>query len=229
MFTRTVFALAMSMVLCGSATAEGPCVALTFDDGPRAGETNRVLDTLAREGVKATFYVVGEEVLRYPELLRSTFKAGHEIGNHSWSHPWLSRMPTAQAKWQVDTTDALIEKLTGMKPRTLRAPNGALPADLHAVGGGRPFIGWEPDTNDWKHPEQSVIVRRALKEVDIAIVLMHDIHRWSVNALADVIRGLKKRSPRFVTVSELLDGACGFVAKPPLVYAPDYRRVAKVP
>lgn len=204
------------------AEAEDKCVALTLDDGPSAEYTGRVLDVLSGAGVKATFFVVGQRVVENRALVRRMREEGHEIGNHSFSHPWLSHLSLAAAARQITQTDEAVVAITGVRPRVVRAPYGDLPNDLRVVGGGRPFIGWSNDTSDYAHPSQSTIVRRATGGGRTLIVLMHDIHRWSLAAMPGVVAGLKARGYRFVTVTELLEGACGFTASPNLVFGPSY-------
>lgn len=202
-----------------SAGVEEKCIALTFDDGPDKNLTPKLLDILKREGVSATLYVVGNRVKQWPEIVRRAHEAKHEIGNHSCTHPWLSHLSTAAAKREVECADGAIEAATGEKPATIRAPFGAIPADLEAVTGGRPIVSWEPDTRDAFKRNSANVTKIALEKGERnGIVLMHDTHAWTLEAVPAIIRGFKERGFRFVKISEFLKGACGFIARPPLVY-----------
>ena len=112
-----------------SAAGSNKCVALTIDDGP-SKHTDRALDTLDREGVKATFFLVGENVVAFEKTVERMVVAKHDIGNHTCIHPWLSSMSTEAAKREVQCGDDAIEKATGEKPKFIRAPYGAMPADI---------------------------------------------------------------------------------------------------
>src|SRR5580700_8778568 len=101
-------------------------VALTFDDGPHPELTPRLLDILAQEKICATFFVIGECAARSPEIVARAYGAGHEIGNHSWSHPFLTHIPLARAGEEISRTDALLHSITGEFPNAIRPPYGAM-------------------------------------------------------------------------------------------------------
>ncbi len=224
----TMLGIGAACFIMDSAAAEAPaehgkCVALTFDDGPSPRTTPRLLDVLKVHGVTATFFVVGKNVAAWRDIVKRTHAEGHEIGNHSWSHPWLSKMSTEAAKREIDRTDDELKQVTGEKPKIIRAPFGAMPADLKEVGDGRPFIGWGPDPRDSFHRSTAAIIRIAVAQsVNGSIPILHDTNSWSIAAVPAIILGLKKRGFRFVTVSQFLKGECGFVPKPRLVYEASY-------
>ncbi|WP_133910879.1 polysaccharide deacetylase family protein [Streptomyces sp. NBC_00582] len=178
------------------------CVALTFDDGPVA-DTQRLLRILKDRGVSATFYLVGKNVQRYPSTARDAARAGHQIGNHSWDHADLTRLSAAAVRSQFSRTDAAIKQATGKKPTTVRAPYGAHNATVRAAA-ARPLVHWSVDTLDWKYRDTARIIRVVNANTRPGdIVLLHDIHRTTVDAVPGIIRALTARGFHFVTVDQL--------------------------
>ncbi|MDK1474344.1 polysaccharide deacetylase family protein [Streptomyces sp. 549] len=179
------------------------CVALTFDDGPAMPETATLLNSLAQYEARATFFVVGQNVAAHPELLRAEAKAGHEIGNHTWDHPALTRLTPQQIASQLDRTSAAVKATTGKAPTTLRPPYGAINQTVRDATSLSPVL-WDVDPEDWKYRDsakvaQTVISRTRRNDV----VLMHDIHATSVAAVPQILRTLTARGYHFVTVSHL--------------------------
>ncbi|HEX3827487.1 MAG TPA: polysaccharide deacetylase family protein [Sporichthyaceae bacterium] len=184
------------------------CVALTFDDGPIA-DTGRLLGILASAGVKATFFDVGEMAAQSPDAVRAELAAGHEVGNHSWSHPQLTRLSDGQVGDQVDRTAQELASIDGLHPMLFRPPYGAVNDRVCAVlaAQGDPVILWSVDTLDWLHRNADSVYRRAVDGVRPgSIVLMHDIHPTTVDAVPRIIAELTRRGYTFVTVSELYGG-----------------------
>lgn len=184
------------------------CVALTFDDGPIA-DTQRLLGILASAGVKATFFDVGQMAADRPDAVRAELAAGHEVGDHSWSHPQLTRLSDAQVGDQVNRTTQELAGIDGLRPTLFRPPYGAVNARVRAVlaGQGDPVILWSVDTLDWLHRNADSVYRRAVDGVRPgSIVLMHDIHPTTVDAVPRIIAELSSRGYTFVTVSELFGG-----------------------
>lgn len=178
------------------------CVALTFDDGPVA-DTQRLLRLLKDGKVRSTFYVVGKNAQNKPSIVRAAANAGHQIGNHSWDHANLTKLSAAQITSQFSRADAAIKKATGKKPTTVRAPYGAHNATVRRVA-ARPLVHWSVDTLDWKHRDTARLVKTVNETTRPGdIVLMHDIHKTTVNAIPGIIKGLKARGFHFVTVDEL--------------------------
>ena len=143
--------------------ADGPYIALTFDDGPGKTTTPKLLDLLAKRGVKVTFFVLGENVQENPEILKREVAEGHEIGNHSWSHPNLAKMSEEAVKKQLQGTQDLVFQLTGTKPKTMRPPYGSF-TDHQRKWANEQFgfkvVLWEVDPLDWKRPGSSVVAQR---------------------------------------------------------------------
>ena len=186
----------------------GPYVALTFDDGPHATNTPRLLDILRARNVKATFYVIGKSVDAYPGILRRTVAEGHEIGNHTYTHSKLSSMSEASVIGEIRKCDDAIMRAAGIRPKTLRPPYGALLQGqrqmVHSQF-GYPTIMWSVDPMDWKRPGVSVVTSRIISGTNNgAIILVHDLHSTSVDAMPATIDALLRKGYRFVTVSQLL-------------------------
>ncbi|KUO06923.1 polysaccharide deacetylase family protein [Streptomyces sp. DSM 15324] len=178
------------------------CVALTFDDGPVA-DTQRLLRILRERHVPVTFYLVGKNVQRYPATARAEAEAGHQIGNHSWDHADLTRLSRAAVASEISRTDTAIKQATGKKPTTFRAPYGAQNATVRAAA-ARPLVHWSVDTLDWKYRDTARLIRVVKRDTRPGdIVLMHDIHRTTVDAVPGIISGLTARGFHFVTVDQL--------------------------
>ncbi len=191
-----------------SVDVEGPYIALTFDDGPHPVHTPKLLDILKARGVKATFYVIGRSVETYPDIARRIVAEGHEIANHTWSHPSLSKLGAASVKREMDRTTEVIRSVTGVTPKTMRPPYGATNARLNKrldEEFGMKVIMWSVDPLDWKYRNASRVTSEILNNTQPGgIVLAHDIHPSTVDAMPATIEGLKAKGFRFVTVTELL-------------------------
>ena len=179
--------------------------ALTFDDGPWPEYTRQMLAVLAEKDVKATFFMVGQEVSRRPEIAREVRDAGHAIGNHSWDHPSRPRDP----KMQVQRTDSAIEKAVGFRPTIFRPPYGIMASMARiSEAEGDAVLLWSADSGDWHKPGANTIARRIISQARPGgISLMHDgggSRAQSVAALPVIIDTLRERGYRFVTVPELL-------------------------
>ncbi|TDD68566.1 hypothetical protein E1293_36830 [Actinomadura darangshiensis] len=181
------------------------CVALTFDDGP-GPYTARLLDTLKKDGVRATFFMLGENVGAHRDVVRRMALEGQEVANHSWSHPDLTTLSTAEVRSQIQRTQKVIKDASGMAPTLVRPPYGSTNKRVgHAVG--MPLILWSVDTLDWRYRNVTRDTRVGIKDPEAGgIVLFHDIHKPSVDSIPKVVEGLKKRGFTFVTVSELFGG-----------------------
>ncbi|MET8763478.1 polysaccharide deacetylase family protein [Lentzea sp. NPDC004782] len=181
------------------------CVALTFDDGP-GPYTAQLLTNLEQYNAHATFFVVGQNATYNADLVHRAAAAGHEIGNHSWSHPSLPKLSDKDVRDQFDRTDQAVGKATGARPALVRPPYGALNDTVRAAA-GRPLILWSVDTEDWKYRDSAVVTKAVLDRTKPGdIVLMHDIHQTSVDAVPAILAGLQDRGYRFVTVSQLFGG-----------------------
>ena len=191
-----------------SVHVDGPYIALTFDDGPSEKLTPRLLDLLGQHHIHATFFVIGENVEQHPEILQRAVREGHEIGNHSWSHPNLAKMPDDAVRSQIKRTEEAITSAIGSRPVLLRPPYGSLtPRQKHLVHDdlGYEIILWDVDPLDWKEPGPNIVSSRILKETRAgSIVLSHDIHAQTIQAMPATLTELEAKGFKFVTVSELL-------------------------
>ncbi|MFF7451733.1 MULTISPECIES: polysaccharide deacetylase family protein [unclassified Streptomyces] len=179
------------------------CIALTFDDGPAAPETATLLNHLAQYKARVTFFTVGQNVAAHPDLVRAEAKAGHEIGNHSWNHPDLTRLTPQQIASQLNRTSAAIKAATGRTPTLFRPPYGAVNAQVKAATTLSPVL-WDVDTEDWKYHDPAKVARTVItKAQPNDVVLLHDIHATSVAAVPEILRTLTARGYHFVTVSHL--------------------------
>ncbi|WP_017577371.1 polysaccharide deacetylase family protein [Nocardiopsis kunsanensis] len=178
------------------------CVALTFDDGP--GEhTGRLLDDLAEYDARATFYVLGRLVDEFPEVLQRMDAEGHELGNHTWKHDDLAEMSAEQVREDITRTNEAVQEVTGSEPATIRPPYGSL---NETVSGAveQPLILWDVDTHDWQSRDSGKIAEHALSHSETgSVVLLHDIHEQSVEAVPEVLEGLHEQGYHFVTVTDL--------------------------
>lgn len=186
----------------------GNYVALTFDDGPSPSLTPRVLDILKQYDAKATFFVVGRSVEKNKDILARAVAEGHEIGSHTWSHIKMTTSGTARVIDEMDRSCAAIKNATGFAPKVMRPPYGAVNANIVSLMKSRygmPTIMWDVDTRDWQHPGVSVVINRAVgKARPGSIILLHDIHESTLQAVEGIVSGLQARGFRIVTVSQLL-------------------------
>jgi peptidoglycan/xylan/chitin deacetylase (PgdA/CDA1 family) len=201
-----------------SVHVDGPVIALTFDDGPNATLTPKLLDLLAARHLKATFFVVGQNAADHPDILKRAVREGHEIGNHSWSHPNLGKMSDEAVRRELQKTEDTIVAAIGKKPTLMRPPYGSITARqkkwIHEEFGYR-IILWDVDPLDWKRPGPSVVTARILKETKAgSIVLSHDIHPPTIEAMPATFDQLMKKGFKSVTVTELLGMATPIPPKP---------------
>jgi len=191
-----------------SVQVDGPYIAMTFDDGPSATLTPKLLDLLAAHHIKATFFVIGENVAEHPEIVARAAQEGHEIANHSWSHPNLGKMSDESVRRQLQQTDDAIKNATGKRPALMRPPYGSITArEKHWIHDefGYDIILWDVDPLDWKRPGPAVVRARILKETRPgSIVLSHDIHPGTIEAMPSTFDELEAKGFKFVTVSELI-------------------------
>ena len=179
-------------------------IALTFDDGPHPKVTPQILKSLKKYDAKATFFVVGNEVKKNPKVLKAVADAGHEIGNHTYNHAKLTTLSVKKVKLQIDSTDAAIKAVIGQNATVFRPPYGAynktVTNQLKV-----PSVLWTIDTLDWKHHNPKKTLAAVQKNAkNGSIVLMHDIHQTTADALEPILAALQKQGYEFVTVSEIL-------------------------
>lgn len=185
----------------------GKYVALTFDDGPHPKGTPAILQTLKEYNVKATFFMMGCQAEKYPDMVKQVADQGHELGNHTYSHPNARKRTTADMIEEVNKTNEMIERAAGKKPLLFRPPYGIYTSELleYTENNGLSTILWSVDSLDWKSKNVEAIHQVVTQNVtNQSIVLLHDIYATTAEALPQLIQMLQKEGYQFVTVSELL-------------------------
>lgn len=178
-------------------------IALTFDDGPNRVTTSRLLDILGQKKVKATFFVLGSAAINATDIVKREYDDGHEVQGHTMFHGNFAQMSRKQIEDDIKMSDDLMEKIIGSKPNLIRPPYGVVTAVAGEVV-KRPFVCWDIDTLDWKYRNATSVRQRAVSGArNGAIILMHDIHKTSVDAVPGIIDDLRAMGYEFVTVSEL--------------------------
>lgn len=193
-----------------SVNTGGMKIALTFDDGPHPHLTHEILSILDEYGVKATFFMVGVNVRAYPDAAREVIAAGHEVGNHTYSHPLLPRLCRDQLACEIEACEDVLEELCEYRPHLFRPPQGVLNEAVEACSesGDYSLILWSLDTRDWECKNTEQIVGTVLSSVRAGdIVLMHDYigtHSKTPEALRILLPRLLEMGFELTTVSELL-------------------------
>lgn len=179
------------------------CVALTFDDGP-GRYTDELLDILDENDAKATFYLLGSKLDSYTAEVERMVDEDHEVGNHTWDHADLADLSAGEIKEDLDRTDKAIKDVTGQMPTTMRPPYGSL-SDTARETIDKPMLLWDVDTLDWQHRDPETTVDIAAEETDEgSVLLFHDIHETTVDAIPDVLDTLSEDGYEFVTVDEMM-------------------------
>lgn len=184
-------------------------VALTFDDGPRGKVTQDILATLNRYQVKATFFLVGRQIKKYPALTQQLWQSGHQLANHSFQHLAMDDEDWQRYAWELSDTDALIRQSGYQAPIHFRAPMGKkrLLLPLQLAWRGQAHILWDVNPHDYQGTAPDIMVQTVLDKVKPgSIVLLHDRDN-TLAALPDMIAGLKAKGYRLVTVDQLMAAA----------------------
>ncbi|MFI5916721.1 polysaccharide deacetylase family protein [Dactylosporangium sp. NPDC051541] len=170
-------------------------VALTFDDGPDPRSTAALVAALRRGGARATLFTIGRNARAYPRLLRSARDAGMWIGNHSWSHPDLTRLTAPRARAEMLRTQALLQKLAGTSPRLFRPPYGATGPIVRSVAArlGLTEVLWDVDSRDWAGATEDEIVAASAGLTDGGILLLHETSPATVAAVPRILADLRAR------------------------------------
>lgn len=199
-------------------------IILTFDDGPHPRTTPLVLDILRRRNLKAVFFVLGIQAMKYPELLKQIHEEGHIIGNHSFSHKNLARVTSEKLEEEISRTSEIIEKVTGKKPEYMRPPYGAMNKSvLRSVHQhGMKIVLWTVDPKDWQQKSETGIVRSLEKQLGFArgdfkggAVLLHDIYPSTVRALEPFLDRIAASEFIVSSIDRLDDSAADFWAACP--------------
>lgn len=192
-------------------SAQDKKVALTFDDGPDNIWTPKILDVLKQKGVKATFFVLGLQAQKYPDMLRRIDAEGHVIGNHTFDHVNLATVGSPKVDKELEECANIVQGITGKRPRLVRPPFGfhSPTVDNIVYSKGEIIVLWSLDTEDWKGHDSRTVKQRILPKMKNGfIVLQHDGANphlsGSVQALPEIIDGLKEQGYTLVTIPELL-------------------------
>lgn len=187
--------------------------ALTFDDGPDLTYTPQILDMLKKMNIKATFFVIGKNAAKFPEIIKRIANEGHILANHSWDHANFVQLSRAQIRLEITKTDHLLTQITGHKPLLFRAPYGNVTRHLEVELRSMEhiLIGWSVDTRDWAGPDVDTIIKTVTKQIKPGgIILQHcangpkvDLNN-TLQALPKIVSMLKQQGYEFVTVPELL-------------------------
>lgn len=178
-------------------------VALTFDDGPSPKTTPVALDLLKKYNAKGTFFMVGHAVEGNEDIIKRVIAEGHQIGNHSWDHPVLTKISLEKAKSQINDTTAALKKASGLDVHIMRPPYGAINGAIQAAV-DQSFILWDVDTLDWKNRNTASIMKEVRKAQAGSIILMHDIHQTTIDALPLILQYLTEQGFEMVTIEELM-------------------------
>jgi len=189
-------------------------VALTFDDGPDAFYTPKILEVLHRNKVQATFFVLGSQVDKHPKVMQWIYKAGHEIGNHGYYHHDLNKLTEHEVYEDIKLGERSILKTTGILAQYYRPPGGVMTHDVMSAvqSSGYDVIHWSIDPRDWSLARTASVIAKSVKSSVSSgdIILFHDgglNQRQTVAALQELITDLRSQGYRFVTVCQLLDSA----------------------
>ncbi|HJD39765.1 MAG TPA: polysaccharide deacetylase family protein [Candidatus Blautia stercoripullorum] len=181
-----------------------PLIALTFDDGP-GPYTEKLLDCLEENNAKATFYMLGQNVENYPDIVKRMKDLGMELANHTYDHKDLTKLTKDQISEEIDKTSSLIQNAAGEMPDTLRPPGGSYNNQVQDLA-EMPIVKWSIDTKDWKTKSEDQTYQCVMDNAqDGSVVLMHDIHEWSVDAAIRMIPDLLAEGYKLVTVQELAE------------------------
>ncbi len=186
-----------------------PLIAITFDDGPDPVLTPRLLEILKQRGIHATFFLVGRNAAAFPDVVRRIVTEGHEVGNHSWSHPLFTQLGQQSVESQLRRTHDAILKACGTAPLLYRPPYGAVGVSQRArieKTFGYPAILWDVDPQDWQHPRSAQKVYDSIHSQTRpgSIILCHDIHETTIAAMPATLDDLTARGYRFATVTQLI-------------------------
>ncbi len=178
-------------------------IALTFDDGPKQGTTDLLLDGLRERGAAGTFFLVGDQAVMYPDLVRRMQAEGHQVGNHTWSHTRLEGDPETIGS-EIRQMDQLLREILGEGDYWLRPPYGII-EERAAKAVEVPLVKWSIDPRDWESRNTAQVVQTIVEQAQPnSIVLLHDIYPTSVTAALQAVDQLQQRGYWFVTVEELL-------------------------
>jgi peptidoglycan-N-acetylglucosamine deacetylase len=190
-----------------SGPSDGNRIALTFDDGPTPGVTDLILDELKQRKLHATFFMIGERIAAAPDLARRVLAGGHEVGNHTFTHPKLTTLADEQVEAEIQKTQDIMGEVLNHRPAWFRPPYGALRQDQAGLlaSRGLGIVLWSVDSRDWADPGEAEIIRKVLAETKAgSIIVCHDLHRQTADGVGPILDGLLERGFTFATLSALM-------------------------
>lgn len=182
--------------------ADKPMVALTFDDGPYAPVTEKILKVLEKYDARATFFCVGNRIPNYTEVVKKAYSQGCQIASHTFEHKVLNDLKKNQINAQIKKTDHALQKVVGCSTTALRPPGGFVNDRVKRVV-KVPMVCWNVDSEDWKSRNTKKVLSRCRSIGDGDIVLMHDLYPTTAKAVASLVPQLHKKGFQMVTVDEL--------------------------
>lgn len=180
-----------------------PMVALTFDDGPYTKVTERIIKTLEENDAKATFFVVGNRVPAYKDILKKTYEQGNQIATHTYSHSYLTKVSKKEIRSELKKSREILQETIGCHFTGLRPPGGMVNDTVRETV-KVPMYNWSIDTEDWKSRNVKSILTRCKSISDGDIVLMHDLYPTTADAVEKLVPRLKRQGYQLVTIDELM-------------------------
>jgi peptidoglycan/xylan/chitin deacetylase (PgdA/CDA1 family) len=182
---------------------------MTFDDGPHPSLTPKLLDILKQRNIKCTFFVIGKNAQMYPNIIRRMIAEGHEVANHTWTHCSLTSRSDTQIRSELKQSEEALVSVANYRPHLVRPPYGAINdriKNLMFAEFGYSTIMWSVDPQDWRRPGVSVVTSRLVSGAHPgAIMLAHDIHPPTIQAMPSMFDQLLAKGYQFVTVSQLMN------------------------
>ena len=194
-----------------SSTSSAPkkYIAFTFDDGPHQILTPKLLDIGKAKGARFTFYMMGIKAETHPDIVKRALDEGHEVANHAWDHPILSKISFDEVSKQLRRTNAVLQNATNSTPLTMRPPYGKTNKRLNnhiMTNENLSVVLWSYDVIDWKRPGHAVLLDRVLKNVKAGeVILCHDIHPGTIEAMSYIIDAMQSKGYTFETVSRMIE------------------------
>jgi peptidoglycan/xylan/chitin deacetylase (PgdA/CDA1 family) len=196
-----------------SGPPDGNRVALTFDDGPTPGVTDLILDELQKRKLHATFFMIGQRIAAAPDLARRVLAEGHEVGNHTFTHPNLTTLADSQVEAEIQKTQDIMGEVLNHRAAWFRPPYGALRRNQAGLLGrkGLGIVLWSVDSADWSQPGAAQIVGTILAETKPgSIILCHDLQRQTADGVGAILDSLLERGFTLTTLSPLLEQVASF-------------------
>ena len=205
--TELARGIVLRKLMRGSASRKQ--IAITFDDGPHAKYTPKLLAILKQYDARATFFVVGRLAERHPDLIRAEIAAGHDVGNHTYDHVNLTKLPLGQTATEIQACGDVLKAITHKRPSLFRPPGGDYNTRVGRIANDLDYtmVLWTDDPGDYADPGEKVIFNRVMRKVrNGGIILIHDGIQQTVDILPKILQTLKNRGYQFVTVDQMMRG-----------------------